>query len=101
MLHSGPGDVAPIGPRGAKTPRFAAILGSVSLQFLLRVSALIDVINARLGLIANWMVLTSCVISAGNAMVRYTFDTSSNAWLEIQWYMFGVMFMLGASYTPT
>ena len=69
------------------------------MRSLLRLSALIDAINARLGLIANWMVLTSCLISAGNAMVRYTFDTSSNAWLEIQWYMFGVMFMLGASYT--
>jgi TRAP-type mannitol/chloroaromatic compound transport system permease small subunit len=60
---------------------------------------MIDKINERLGLIANWMVLTSCLISAGNAMVRYAFDMSSNAWLEIQWYMFGVMFMLGASYT--
>jgi TRAP-type mannitol/chloroaromatic compound transport system permease small subunit len=69
------------------------------LHSLLRLSAGIDKINERLGLIANWMVLTSCLISAGNAMVRYALDTSSNAWLEIQWYMFGVMFMLGASYT--
>jgi TRAP-type mannitol/chloroaromatic compound transport system permease small subunit len=69
------------------------------LQSLLRLSAAIDKINERLGLIANWMVLTSCLISAGNAMIRYAFDMSSNAWLEIQWYMFGVMFMLGASYT--
>lgn len=69
------------------------------MHSLLRLSAVIDKINERLGLIANWMVLTSCLISAGNAMVRYAFDTSSNAWLEIQWYMFGVMFMLGASYT--
>src|SRR6185295_11886588 len=40
-----------------------------------------------------------CVISAGNAMVRYAYDQSSNAWLEVQWYMFALMVMFGASYT--
>ena len=48
---------------------------------------------------ANWLVLLACLISAGNAMVRYAFDTSSNAWLEVQWYMFAAIVMLGASYT--
>jgi TRAP-type mannitol/chloroaromatic compound transport system permease small subunit len=69
------------------------------LQFLLRLCALVDGVNEQLGKIADWMVLTSCVVSAGNAIIRYSFNTSSNAWLEAQWYMFGVMFMLGASYT--
>ncbi len=69
------------------------------MNVLLRLSALVDVVNEHLGKIADWMVLTSCVISAGNAMVRYAFNYSSNAWLEVQWYMFGVMFMLGASFT--
>jgi TRAP-type mannitol/chloroaromatic compound transport system permease small subunit len=45
------------------------------------------------------MVLLSCLISAGNAFSRYAFNISSNAWLEIQWYMFGAVVMLGTSYT--
>ena len=69
------------------------------MQFLLAVSRFIDTINERLGYIADWAVVLSCVISAGNAMIRYAFDTSSNAWLEIQWYLFTATVMLGASYT--
>jgi TRAP-type mannitol/chloroaromatic compound transport system permease small subunit len=55
--------------------------------------------NERFGRIAEWCVLLACLISAGNAFVRYGFSYSSNAWLEIQWYMFAAMFMLGAPYT--
>ena len=66
---------------------------------LLRLSQLIDFMNERLGRIANWLVLLACLISAGNAFSRYAFGISSNAWLEIQWYMFGALVMLGASYT--
>jgi TRAP-type mannitol/chloroaromatic compound transport system permease small subunit len=69
------------------------------MESMLRASRWIDAANRRLSLIATWMVLLSCVISAGNAASRYTINLSSNAWLEIQWYMFAVMFMLGASYT--
>lgn len=69
------------------------------MKTLLALSRLIDAVNQRLAGIATWLVLLSCLISAGNAMVRYAFNLSSNAWLEIQWYMFGAMFMLGASYT--
>jgi TRAP-type mannitol/chloroaromatic compound transport system permease small subunit len=43
--------------------------------------------------------LIAVMISAGNAMIRYSFNISSNAWLEIQWYLFGAMVMLGAAYT--
>jgi TRAP-type mannitol/chloroaromatic compound transport system permease small subunit len=59
----------------------------------------IDWVNARFGTLANWCILISCLISAGNAMVRYGIGTSSNAWLEIQWYLFSAAFLLGASYT--
>ena len=66
---------------------------------LIRLSKLIDAMNDRLGVLANWMVILACLISAGNAMSRYAFDLSSNAWLEIQWYLFAAIVMLGASYT--
>ncbi len=69
------------------------------MSFLLSICAFIDKINEKVGALANWMVLLACVVSAGNAMVRYAYDTSSNAWLEIQWYMFAYIVMLGASYT--
>ena len=69
------------------------------MRLLLSFSALIDALNEKIGLICNWLVLVACVVSAGNAMVRYAYDTSSNAWLEIQWYMFAVIVMFGASYT--
>lgn len=55
--------------------------------------------NERLGWLADWMVLLSALVSAANAAVRYGFSYSSNAYLEIQWYMFGAMVFLGASYT--
>ena len=69
------------------------------MNSLLAVSRAIDWLNERVGRLATWCVLISCLISAGNAMIRYTFSESSNAWLEIQWYLFGAMFLLGASYT--
>jgi TRAP-type mannitol/chloroaromatic compound transport system permease small subunit len=69
------------------------------LGFLLKVSGAIDWLNDKLGWIANWLVLGACLISAGNAMSRYAFDLSSNAWLEIQWYLFAAIVMLGASHT--
>jgi TRAP-type mannitol/chloroaromatic compound transport system permease small subunit len=69
------------------------------MSVLLSFSAAIDKINEYFGRFANWMVVLACVVSAGNAMVRYAYDVSSNAWLEVQWYMFAVIVMLGASYT--
>lgn len=73
--------------------------GGGHLKALLAISRVIDAVNERLGRVANWAVLIAVVISAGNAMVRYAFDLSSNAWLEVQWYLFAVMVMLGTSYT--
>ncbi len=69
------------------------------LEKLLAFSSLIDRLNQKVAVFADWMVLLSCLISAGNAFSRYSFSLSSNAWLEIQWYMFGAMILLGASYT--
>jgi TRAP-type mannitol/chloroaromatic compound transport system permease small subunit len=66
---------------------------------LLKVSRAVDGLNERLGHLANWMIVIACLISAGNAMVRYAFDMSSNAWLEVQWYLFAAVVMLGTSYT--
>jgi TRAP-type mannitol/chloroaromatic compound transport system permease small subunit len=65
----------------------------------LGLSGAIDRLNERFSWIADWCVLISCLISAGNALSRYAFSLSSNAWLEIQWYLFAAIFMLGASYT--
>ena len=65
----------------------------------LALSRWIDALNEKLGWVADWLVLLSCLISAANAFSRYAFSISSNAWLEIQWYMFGALVLLGASYT--
>jgi TRAP-type mannitol/chloroaromatic compound transport system permease small subunit len=65
---------------------------------LLVLSRAIDRLNEEFGVIANWLVLLACLISAGNAGSRYLFSASSNAWLEIQWYMFAGMVLLGAPY---
>ena len=69
------------------------------MEGLLRLSRVIDAINDRFGVIANWLVLLACLISAGNAASRYLFNASSNAWLEVQWYMFAGMVLLGGPHT--
>lgn len=68
------------------------------MNFLLRLAGWIDAMNARIGRIAVWLVLLSCLISAVNATIRYAFDMGSNAWIEMQWYMFFGMVLLGAPY---
>jgi TRAP-type mannitol/chloroaromatic compound transport system permease small subunit len=71
----------------------------VKLFVLLKISRAIDWVNAQIAIIANLLVLFACLISAGNAASRYLFSESSNGWLEIQWYMFAAMVLLGAPYT--
>jgi TRAP-type mannitol/chloroaromatic compound transport system permease small subunit len=66
---------------------------------LLALSSAIDQLNEKIGYICNFLVLLACLVSAGNAMVRYAFDYSSNGWLEAQWYMFAIIVMFGSSYT--
>jgi TRAP-type mannitol/chloroaromatic compound transport system permease small subunit len=69
------------------------------MRALLAFSRVIDAVNEKLGWIADALVFLSCLISAVNAFSRYAFSISSNAWLEIQWYMFAALVLLGASYT--
>ena len=69
------------------------------MKALLKISAAIDAVNEKFGFIANYLVLFAALISAGNAGSRYLFSESSNGWLEIQWYMFAGMVLLGAPYT--
>lgn len=69
------------------------------MRELLKLSRAIDWLNGQFGVVANWLVLLSCLISAGNAGSRYLFNESSNGWLEIQWYMFAGMVLLGGPYT--
>jgi TRAP-type mannitol/chloroaromatic compound transport system permease small subunit len=76
-----------------------ALIAFFLAPVLLPVTEVIDWVNEQIGKICDWLVLLACVVSAGNAMVRYAYDTSSNAWLEIQWYMFAIMVMFGAAYT--
>jgi TRAP-type mannitol/chloroaromatic compound transport system permease small subunit len=65
---------------------------------LLKISGLIDAFNEWIGKLIMWLVLAAVLISAGNAIIRKAFDMSSNAFLEIQWYLFAGVFMLGAGY---
>ena len=69
------------------------------MNALLRLTRVIDFVSDRFGEVANWLVLLACLISAGNAASRYLFSLSSNAWLEVQWYMFAGMVLLGGPYT--
>jgi TRAP-type mannitol/chloroaromatic compound transport system permease small subunit len=66
---------------------------------LLALARLIDALTERVGRVVIWLVLVATLISAGNALSRYLLGASSNAWLEIQWYLFGAMFLLAAGYT--
>jgi TRAP-type mannitol/chloroaromatic compound transport system permease small subunit len=69
------------------------------MGFLLSISQAIDWLNDKIGKIVYWCILAAVLISSVNAVVRYGFNTSSNAWLEVQWYLFGAVFLLCAGYT--
>ena len=69
------------------------------VRALLPLSRAIDALNEKFGVIANYLVLFAALISAGNAGSRYVFSESSNGWLEIQWYMFAGMVLLGGPLT--
>lgn len=66
---------------------------------LLQLSGLIDRLNTAVGRTVYWLILVVALISAGNAVMRYTINYSSNAWLEIQWYLFSAIFLLCSGYT--
>jgi TRAP-type mannitol/chloroaromatic compound transport system permease small subunit len=69
------------------------------LNALLALSRAIDALNERVGRTVCWLVLVAVLISAANAVVRKTFNVSSNSFLEIQWYLFSVVFLFCAGYT--
>lgn len=73
--------------------------GRIGMGALLAVSRGIDAITRFAGYHVRWLILVAVLVSAVNAIVRKTFDTSSNAWLELQWLLFGAVFMLAAAYT--
>jgi len=66
---------------------------------LLKLARAIDAISERIGRAVSWLVLVAVLISTVNALVRYAFNYSSNAFLEMQWYLFAAVFLLGASWT--
>lgn len=69
------------------------------MGLLLAVSRAIDAVNYYIGKWLSWLILVAVIISAVNAIVRKLFDTSSNSWLELQWVLFGAVFLLVASWT--
>jgi TRAP-type mannitol/chloroaromatic compound transport system permease small subunit len=68
------------------------------VQALLAVSRAIDAVTGFIGHHIRWLILAAVLVSAVNAIIRKLFDVSSNAWLELQWYLFGAVFMLAAAY---
>ena len=69
------------------------------MRGLLGLSRAIDALNEAVGKLTYWLILAAVLISTGNAVVRYAFNMSSNAWLEIQWYLFSFVFLFCAGYT--
>lgn len=69
------------------------------MSALLALSGLIDKLNGTIGRTVSWLVLVMTIVSSGNATIRYVFNTSSNAWLETQWYLFSAVFLLCSGYT--
>jgi TRAP-type mannitol/chloroaromatic compound transport system permease small subunit len=68
------------------------------MKTLLTISRAIDTLNERIGRVILWLVLAMVLVSSGNAVSRYLLNISSNAWLELQWYLFAVVFLLCAGY---
>lgn len=69
------------------------------LKALLPVTRLIDAMNSWLGRRLAWLILAAVIVSAANATIRKIFDTSSNSWLELQWVLFSIVFLLCAPWT--
>jgi TRAP-type mannitol/chloroaromatic compound transport system permease small subunit len=69
------------------------------MRSLLGLSRSIDALNERVGRLVFWLILIMVLISAGNALSRYALSMASNAWLELQWYLFAAVFLFCAGYT--
>jgi TRAP-type mannitol/chloroaromatic compound transport system permease small subunit len=85
----------------SRDPRRRAVTpdGMGNVQSLLAFSRVIDAMNSRLGKWVSWLVFVVVIVSAANATVRKVFDTSSNAWLELQWILFSVIFLVCSPWT--
>ncbi|MDP1693617.1 MAG: TRAP transporter small permease subunit [Burkholderiaceae bacterium] len=68
------------------------------MTLLLKLSQWIDGLTERIGRLIYWLILVAVLVSAGNAVIRYAFNMSSNAWLELQWYLFSAVFLFCAGY---
>ena len=88
----------PAEPAAGEGKRVGGIFDEI-LQALLAVSRGIDAFNQRLGKWVSWLLLAMVLISATNATVRKVFDTSSNSWLELQWVLFSMVFLLCSPWT--
>lgn len=69
------------------------------MKYLLAISRSIDAINQTLGRLMAWLILVAVLVSATNAVIRKALNVSSNAWLEVQWILFGTVFLICASWT--
>jgi len=69
------------------------------VSILLAISRAIDAVNTRIGRWLAWLIVVAIAISAVNAVIRKAFDMSSNAWLELQWVLFGAVFLLCSPWT--
>jgi len=69
------------------------------LNGLLKLSRAIDAVNLKLGRWVAWLILAAVLVAATNAIIRKVFSTSSNSWLELQWYLFSAVFLICASWT--
>jgi TRAP-type mannitol/chloroaromatic compound transport system permease small subunit len=84
---------SPNGPPGGGPDVDAA------LNALLKFSRLVDAINLRIGKWLSWLIVVAVLVSAANATIRKVLDTSSNAWLELQWVLFSAVFLLCSPWT--
>ncbi len=69
------------------------------MKTLLGISRFIDRVNTKIGMVLAWAILIAVLVSAANAIIRKVFSTSSNSWLELQWVLFGIVFLLCAPWT--
>jgi TRAP-type mannitol/chloroaromatic compound transport system permease small subunit len=99
MLHSPTGRTLLVLLAVVLAAAVLTVLFDRNMRVLIRLSAVIDAVNEFIGKWISWLILASILVSAGNAIIRKVFDTSSNAWLELQWYLFGAAFLAAAAYT--
>ena len=84
---------------GHNRAAFGTTARGTAVKGLLKLSRAIDAVNFRIGKVLSWLILIVVIISAANATVRKVFDMSSNAWLELQWVLFGAIFLLCSPWT--